>query len=328
MYRHALVILIVLAMQLGAVAQAAPCLLSLGERAPQLAGPDLSGGKRQLSDYQGKWVFIDFWASWCSPCMRELPNVVSLHNELSSRPDFTVLSVSLDDESTYPALTKVTSRYSIDYPVIYDGSGWMNSNARDWCVDAIPATFLVDPQGNVVARDISPEQAKRYIETAPPIARQAILQPPRPMIQMQAVQQLLDDSPSTGRSGMRDFELELRLPPGTPFVSQYQLYLRYSLAGQRAPLDLRYDIAIALDPPAVSFPYTVDISESSGNNAAYAAGKTLPAPLVGVDPQQLSCEFTIPLPRECSKLAYTIAFYDEASDAYYRSSVSEISLTN
>ena len=313
--------------------QAAPCRLDIGSAAPSLAGADLSGGSQDLSNYQGKWVFVDFWATWCNPCMRELPSVVKMQQDLRGRKDFAVLSVSLDNSRS--ALENTASSYGISYPILYDGSGWTNSNARGWCVNAIPATFLVDPQGKVVARDINPSQVKDVIGEA---AKQPDYQP----MQIQSRDQLLADSPSTGRSGLKDFVLNLDMPAKGPFVSRYQLYLRYWLKGkdkQAAAVDLRYDVDITVDRSRPDFPYYVDIRETSGNNllieqgklpavaALAAVGGTVPGVSVAVDVRQKKYEFVVPLPPACTKLGYAVAVYDDRLGQFLSNGVSEYTIS-
>lgn len=322
---------------------AAPCNLDIGEQAPQLVGADLTGSEQDLSQYQGKWVFVDFWATWCKPCMREIPSVVDLHQKLASRPDFAVLSVSLDEGGSREALEKTTTSYGISYPVLFDGSGWMNDNARGWCVNAIPATFLIDPQGRVVARDISPSRVMDVIGQLEPVQRP--VQRSRPAIAepltVSFTETLLPDSPSTGRSQLQDLLLNISIPENQPFVSRYQLYLRYWLqdpSKNPAALDLRYDVDITLDQAESGFPYYVDIRETSGNSRLVEEGRlpavaalaeisgSIPGLAVALDVQRKSYQFVVPVPPACNKLAYAIAIYDPQLQQYLSNGVNEVVL--
>jgi hypothetical protein len=64
----------------------------------------------------------------------------------------------LDEDKAEASIAQVAEEFGVDFPVIYDGEGWYGANASEWCVEAIPATFLVDPQGRLIARDVDPSQ--------------------------------------------------------------------------------------------------------------------------------------------------------------------------
>jgi thiol-disulfide isomerase/thioredoxin len=126
-----------------------------GDRAGSIAGWDMVGQRSSsLSEHLGKWVFLDFWASWCGPCMHELPNLLEATSDLRKSGRLVLYTVTLDDERSTPALRKVLTNFAVDYPVIYDGLGWNALAAKSWGVNSIPATFLIDPQGNVVATNL------------------------------------------------------------------------------------------------------------------------------------------------------------------------------
>ena len=110
--------------------------------------PDLKGDTLRLSSMKGKVFLLDFWASWCVPCRFSNKNLVKLYAKYKDR-GFEILSVSLDDNKS--AWKRAVSKDKIDWLQINDSAGWNAVSAAKWQVDAIPASFLVDREGNVVA---------------------------------------------------------------------------------------------------------------------------------------------------------------------------------
>lgn len=136
-----------------------------GDRAGAITGWDMTAQRSSsLAEHLGKWVFIDFWASWCGPCMHELPNLLESTADLRESGKLVLYTVTLDDARSTPALRKVLKDYKIDYPVIYDGLGWSAVAAKDWGVNSIPATYLIDPQGNVVATNLRGDRLRPALD--------------------------------------------------------------------------------------------------------------------------------------------------------------------
>jgi cytochrome c biogenesis protein CcmG/thiol:disulfide interchange protein DsbE len=119
--------------------------IAIGDSAPDKELSVLGGsGSGEIADYRGKWVLVNFWASWCQPCRSEAPALETFQNQ-HARQGFTVLGINLDD-STGDALDFV-HRYGLTYPQLRDGDG---SDRRDaYGMTGFPESFLVNPQGKL-----------------------------------------------------------------------------------------------------------------------------------------------------------------------------------
>lgn len=113
--------------------------------------PDTAGVPVSLSSLRGKYVLVDFWASWCGPCRQENPNVVAAFNKYKSK-NFTVLGVSLDKAK--PAWVDAINMDGLTWTHISDLQGWQNSVAQQFGIFNIPQNFLVGPDGKVVAKNL------------------------------------------------------------------------------------------------------------------------------------------------------------------------------
>jgi len=121
---------------------------SIGAVAPELSFNDPSGKKRSLSDLKGKYVLIDFWASWCGPCRRENPAVVALYNKYKNR-GFEIFSVSLDKDKG--KWTQAIAQDKLTWPNhVSDLKGWASDASKIYGVRSIPHTVLLDPDGVII----------------------------------------------------------------------------------------------------------------------------------------------------------------------------------
>ena len=123
----------------------------VGKAAPEISLPDLEGKTVSLSSFRGKYVLVDFWASWCKPCRYENPNVVSAYNKYKSK-NFTILGVSLDQNKG--AWQKAIVDDKLNWTHISDLQQWRSVVVPTYKIQGIPYNVLVDPQGKVVAENL------------------------------------------------------------------------------------------------------------------------------------------------------------------------------
>ena len=136
--------------------------LEVGDRAPDFTIKTLEGKELKLADFRGKYVLLDFWASWCAPCLAEMPNLQAIQDRYAKDPRFVVIGLSLDDQpgpaaSSVKAL-KLSWRQGFagpDSPVV-----------SAYGATAIPATFLIGPDGNILAKDLRGEKTKAALAEA------------------------------------------------------------------------------------------------------------------------------------------------------------------
>lgn len=126
---------------------------AIGSVAPDFTQNDVNGKPVSLSSLRGKYVLIDFWASWCGPCRQENPNVVRVYNKYKGK-NFTILGVSLDKPDAKNNWMAAIKKDGLIWTQVSDLQFWENSAARLFYVSAIPANFLLDPQGKIIARDL------------------------------------------------------------------------------------------------------------------------------------------------------------------------------
>lgn len=127
--------------------------VTVGSVAPEFTQNDANGKPVSLSSFKGKYVLIDFWASWCGPCRQENPNVVKAYNKYKNKK-FTILGVSLDKPDARNSWLAAIKNDGLVWTQVSDLNFWNNEVARLYHISAIPANFLLDPEGKIIARDL------------------------------------------------------------------------------------------------------------------------------------------------------------------------------
>ena len=106
---------------------------------------DMQGHEQRLQDYRGKWVLVNFWATWCPPCLQEIPDLVSLY-EAHKKTDIMVIGVALD--STKESVAEFVAKRHISYPIVV---GDYDLAAQVGEVELLPTSYLFDPSGKLVS---------------------------------------------------------------------------------------------------------------------------------------------------------------------------------
>jgi peroxiredoxin len=126
---------------------------AIGVLAPDFSLPDPSGQQVKLTDLRGRYVLVDFWASWCVPCRAENPNVAKTYAAYHDQ-NFTVVSISLDGPSGRAAWLKAIQDDHLTWPQVSDLRGFKSEVAQQYVISSIPQNFLLDPQGRIVAKNL------------------------------------------------------------------------------------------------------------------------------------------------------------------------------
>lgn len=132
----------------------------VNKQAPELSLPDVNGNEIKLSSFRGKYVLVDFWASWCLPCRRENPNVVNAYNKYKGK-NFTILGVSLDKEKS--DWTDAIRADKLSWTQVSDLKEWNSLAVSTFDFNGIPFNVLIDPQGKVIAQSLRGDELENKL---------------------------------------------------------------------------------------------------------------------------------------------------------------------
>ncbi len=134
----------------------------LNQPAPDLTMQDVNGKPMSISQFKGKYLLVDFWASWCGPCRQENPNVVAAYNKFKGK-NFEILGVSLDQDKD--AWIQAIKADNLNWPQMSDLKQWNSISVETYKFDGIPFNVLIDPDGKIIASSLrGPELEQKLSE--------------------------------------------------------------------------------------------------------------------------------------------------------------------
>ena len=134
--------------------------LAVGAKFPDFDEKDLDGKPLSVANHKGKVVLVDFWATWCGPCISELPNVLKTYEKYHSQ-GFEIIGISLDQDKD--KLTGFIDKKGMKWAQFFDGKGWGNKLAGKYGVQSIPMTYLLDGEGKIIAKNLRGEALEEAV---------------------------------------------------------------------------------------------------------------------------------------------------------------------
>jgi len=132
-----------------------------GQIVPEIALPDTAGVVRKLSDLRGKYVMVDFWASWCRPCRRENPEKVTVYHQFNDK-GFDIFSVSLDENRE--AWVNAIHKDNLTWTHVSELKKWHGEVSSEFCINSIPSNLIIDPEGIIIARNVFGKELHHIID--------------------------------------------------------------------------------------------------------------------------------------------------------------------
>lgn len=139
--------------------------VAIGEKAPDFVLTDMEGNTHRLSEYEGQGVFLNFWATWCKPCEREMPY---MNNQYKQFKDQGVQIIAVNVGESELAVNKFAGKYDLSFPIVIDTDGQVQTA---YGIGPLPATYLIDKEGKVVkyiTGELTEEMIRGYMEQIKP----------------------------------------------------------------------------------------------------------------------------------------------------------------